>query len=81
MAIDKATIDGSYLVSFSEPPLAAFRGFDGDADPRRAALKATSPSATGEQQLDVHSPVGWPSGAISTFAIFLWRWDGKLSQA
>ncbi len=64
MAIDKATIDGSYLVSFSEPPLAAFRGFDGDADPRRAALKATSPSATGEQQLDVHSPAakayrGW----------------------
>ncbi|MGQ0798929.1 MAG: S8 family serine peptidase [Pseudomarimonas sp.] len=48
-------VDGNYIVTFAEPPLAAFRGFAGDADPKRAALKATSPAVTGEQQLDVHS--------------------------
>ncbi len=48
-------IDGSYLVSFTEPPLAAFRGFDGDADPQRVALKATSPEVTGDDRLDVRS--------------------------
>jgi subtilisin family serine protease len=47
---------GTYIVSFDDPPLAAFRGFDGDADPSRAALKATSPAVTGEAKLDVGSP-------------------------
>lgn len=49
-------VDGDFIVSFSEPPLAAFRGFAGDADPRRASLKATSPAVTGDAQLDVSSP-------------------------
>ncbi len=46
---------GTYIISFEEPPLAAFRGFEGDADPARAALKATSPAVTGEARLDVGS--------------------------
>lgn len=46
---------GTYIVTFAEPPLAAFRGFDGDPDPARAALKATSPAVTGDDKLDVDS--------------------------
>jgi subtilisin family serine protease len=46
---------GDYIVSFDEPPLAAFRGFDGDSDPKRAGLKATSPAVTGAPRLDLSS--------------------------
>ncbi len=51
----KSPVAGNYLVTFAEPPLAAFQGFAGDSDPQKAALKATSPAVTGERHLDVRS--------------------------
>ena len=55
-ASPSSSATSTYLVSFVEPPLAAFRGFEPSADPLRSQLKATSPEATGADRLDVASP-------------------------
>ncbi len=49
-------VPGTYIVSFDEAPLAAFRGFEGDSDAKRAGLKATSPEVTGDTRLNMKSP-------------------------
>lgn len=51
----KADTRSTWLVEFSEPPLAAFTGRGDAAHAKLAGLAATSPDATGERRLDVNS--------------------------
>ncbi|NLB14036.1 MAG: hypothetical protein GX826_08470, partial [Gammaproteobacteria bacterium] len=51
----KADTRSTWLVEFTEPPLAAFTGRGDAAHAKLAGLAATSPDATGERRLDVNS--------------------------
>lgn len=54
--LDKAAEAAVWLVEFNEPPLASFRGGDDHGHPKLRGLKATSPTASGAERLDVDAP-------------------------
>lgn len=52
----KAAERSVWLIEFSEPPLATFRGGDAQSHPKLRGLKATSPALSGAARLDVEAP-------------------------